>query len=77
MTDGEAIRELLEIVRDEEIVQTIGWLAWGVGFVVIGVILFLILHVKAAAAAAHRPPTLEQTRQVIREELKRVVEAAK
>jgi hypothetical protein len=70
MTDVEAIRELTEIVRDEEIMQTIGWLAWGIGFVVIGMILFRILqHVKAAA---HRPPTLEQTRQIIREELKRV-----
>jgi hypothetical protein len=64
MTDVEAIRELTEIVRDEEIVQTIGWLAWGVGFLAIGGILFMILqHVKGL-----RPLTLEQARQIIREE---------
>ena len=67
MTDVEAIRELTEIVRDEEIVQTIGWLAWATGFLIIGGILFLILqHVKA-----YRPLTVEQARQIIREELKR------
>jgi len=67
MTDVEAIRELTEIVRDEEIVQTIGWLAWATGFLIIGGILFLILqNIKA-----HRPLTLEQARQIIREELKR------
>lgn len=62
MSEVEAIKQLTEVVRDEEIIVTIGWLAWGAGMIIIGGLLFMILQ-----RLPQRSMTVEDARKIAKE----------
>jgi uncharacterized membrane protein len=41
MSEVEAIKQLTEVVRDEEFIITIGWLPWGASMIIVGGLLFM------------------------------------
>ena len=62
MSEVEAIKQLTEVVRGEEFVITIGWLAWGAGMIIIGGLLFMILQ-----RLPQRSMTVEEARKIAKE----------
>lgn len=62
MSEVEAIKQLTEVVRDQEIIVTIGWLAWGAGMIIIGGLLFMILQ-----RLPQRSMTVEEARKIAKE----------
>ena len=62
MSEVEAIKQLTEVVRGEEFVITIGWLAWLAGMIIIGGLLFLILQ-----RLPQRSMTVEEARKIAKE----------
>jgi uncharacterized membrane protein len=41
MSEVEAIKQLTEVVRDEEFIITIGWIPWGASMIIVGGLLFM------------------------------------
>jgi hypothetical protein len=62
MSEVEAIKQLTEVVRGEEFIITIGWLAWVAGMIIIGGLLFLILQ-----RLPQRSMTVEEARKIAKE----------
>ena len=62
MSEVEAIKQLTEVVRGEEFIITIGWIAWAAGMIVIGGLLFMILQ-----RLPQRSMTVEEARKIAKE----------
>ena len=62
MNEVEAIKQLTEVVRGEEFVITIGWLAWLAGMIIISGLLFMILQ-----RLPQRSMTVEEARKIAKE----------